>query len=85
MAKIRDRSTGDLLVMMVAGTVCFMVLVTGVTIMIVEIVDAKADTSTAVRQVTGIVNTLIGLLAGFLAGRTDYTVQNQKRETAPPP
>jgi hypothetical protein len=82
-ARIRDRSTGDLLVLLVAGTVCFMVLSTGATIMIVEIIDSKTDTTSAVRQVTGIVNTLIGLLAGFLAGRTDYSLQNRPPDKPP--
>jgi hypothetical protein len=79
MARIRDRSTGDLLVLMIAGTVCFMVLATGASIVVIEIVNPSADTSSAVRQVTGIINTLIGLLAGFLAGRTDLSMQQTKK------
>jgi hypothetical protein len=84
MARIRDRSTGDLLVLLVAGTVCFMVLATGATIMVIEIVNPESDTTSAVRQVTGIVNTLIGLLAGFLAGRTDLSMQSDSRQKEAP-
>ena len=64
---------------MVAGTVCFAIIGTICTVVVIEIVRPSTDTSQAVRQVTGIINTLIGLLAGFLAGRTDYTMQNQQR------
>lgn len=84
MARLRDRSTGDLLVLMIAGTVCFMVISTGAAIVVIEIVNPSSDTSSAVRQVTGIINTLIGLLAGFLAGRTDMTIQQQQRDRKNP-
>jgi hypothetical protein len=84
MAKFSEKSTGDQLVLMVAGTVCFMVLATGAAIIIIELVHPSSDTTAAVRQVTGIVNTLIGLLAGFLAGRTDLTTsEKQRREQDP--
>lgn len=78
MARFRDKSTGDQLVLLVAGTVCFTVLGTVATVAIIEIFDSKQDTSVAVKSITGIINTLIGLLAGFLAGRTDMTM-NQTR------
>lgn len=81
--KFRDRSTGDILVLMVAGTVCLTVLATGASIVAIEIISPSSDTQPAVRAVTGIVNTLIGLLAGFLAGRTDLTM-TQNRTQRPP-
>jgi hypothetical protein len=64
---------------MVAGTVCSVVLGTVVTLIISEIFSPDTDTSGAARQVADIINTLIGLMAGFLAGRTDYTIQQQKK------
>jgi len=82
--KLRDRSTGDILVLLIAGTVCFMVLATGGTIAIVEITSPSSDTTAAIRAVTGIINTLIGLLAGFLAGRTDLSMQTQGRKDEGP-
>lgn len=85
MARIRDRSTGDLLVLMVAGTVCFTVLGTVIAIAAIEIVNSKTDTSAAVRSVTGIINTLIGLLAGFLAGRTDLSMRENPNSAKKPP
>lgn len=64
------RSTGDLLVLLIAGTVCFAVLATGSTVAIIEIRDPSVDTSSIVNAIADVINTLIGLLAGFLAGRT---------------
>jgi len=73
-ARLRDRSTGDLMVLLIAGTICFMVVGTAAAVVVVEIVNPKIDTSTATRQISDVINTLIGLLAGFLAGRTDYNL-----------
>jgi hypothetical protein len=81
---ILDRSTGDILVLMVAGTVCFTVVATGATVVVIEMLHPEHDTSGAVRQITGIINTLIGLLAGFLAGRTDVMMPKKADETRPP-
>jgi hypothetical protein len=69
MAKLRDRPTGDLLVLMIAGTICGVVVITMVTVLIVDIVHPNSDTSNAAKGVGDIVGALIGLLAGFLAGR----------------
>jgi hypothetical protein len=76
--RLRDRSTGDLLVLLIAGTVCFAVIATGATIVVVEIINPKVDTTLASRQISDILNTLIGLLAGFLAGRTDLNAQRRQ-------
>lgn len=73
MSRIRDRSTTDLLILMIAGTICFSVLATGATVSVIEIIDPTVDTSNVVGIISDIINTLIGLLAGFLAGRTDAT------------
>jgi len=64
------RSTTDLLILMIAGTVCVGVLLSIIGIGIVEIVDPSTDTTAGSAAVASIVNVLIGLLAGFLAGRT---------------
>jgi hypothetical protein len=76
--RLRDRSTGDLLVFGIATTICTVVILTVVTVIVIEIAHPKTDTSAAIRQVADIINTLIGLLAGFLAGRTDAAAANQK-------
>lgn len=68
---MRGRSTTDLLILMIAGTVCFAVLASGATIAIIEIQHPEVDTTQAQGAVGDVINTLIGLLAGFLAGRTE--------------
>lgn len=68
---LTSRSTGDLLVLIIASTVCFSVLASGATVVAVKFLHPEADVSQVVGTISDILNTLIGLLAGFLAGRTD--------------
>lgn len=75
---IRSRSTTDILILMIAGTICFAVLAAGATIAIIEIKTPSVDTSVAYKSVQDVINTLIGLLAGFLAGRTESTRQSRQ-------
>lgn len=76
---MRGRSTTDLLILMIAGTICFAVLASGATIAAIEVKSSgQADTSVAFKSLTDVLNTLIGLLAGFLAGRTQ-SVQETRR------
>ena len=66
--------------LLIAGTVCFTVLSSGATIVIIELVHPSTDTTDGLRTITGIINTLIGLLAGFLAGKTGSTIaQDEER------
>ena len=69
MAGIRDRPTGELLILMIAGTVCLFVLVFGGVVGVLAISDPTLDLAAASRAVGGIINTLLGLMAGFLVGR----------------
>lgn len=81
---MRNRPTSELLILMIAGTICFSVLASGATIATVKIIHPDLDTSSSVNALTDVINTMIGLLAGFLAGRTDATQQalkdHQERE-----
>jgi hypothetical protein len=70
-AKVRDRSTGDLLVLMIAGTVCLVVVGSSLAIIVGQFINPEYPISDAAGAVGDIISTLIGLLAGFLAGRTD--------------
>lgn len=67
----RDRSTGEMLVLMVGLTVCGFVVVSSTVLLWIFFKRPEADVSTALRNIGDIINTMIGLLAGFLAGRTD--------------
>jgi hypothetical protein len=64
-----DRSTTDLLLLLVAFTICAVVLLVGGAVFVLEITGS--DTSKLAGNLTDVVNTLVGILAGFLAGRTD--------------
>jgi hypothetical protein len=79
MARFRDRPTGDLMVLMIATTVCSSVFVGGAALVILAIVRPDLDTERFARNIADLLNTLIGLLAGFLAGRTDANVTANKR------
>lgn len=83
MARLRDRSTGDLLVLMVTATVCLAIIASGVTIVIVELNHPDTDTEAGLRSITGIINTLIGLIAGFLAGKTGSTLSDKRVDDPP--
>ena len=84
MARFRDRSTGDILVIIIAFTICFAVVATGTWTAIYLFLNPGANVDAPVRLIADVMNTLIGLLAGFLAGST--TVNSVKKEPdAPPP
>jgi len=71
---LRDRPTGDLMVLMVATTVCGSVVLGGAAVILVTLLRPDIDVTNAARNIADLLNTLIGLLAGFLAGRTDANV-----------
>lgn len=74
---MKNRSTTDLLILLIAFTICFSVLAAGATVAIIEILHPEVDTTIAFKSIQDVINTLIGLLAGFLAGRTEATRQHQ--------
>jgi NhaP-type Na+/H+ or K+/H+ antiporter len=78
MARLRDRPTGELMVLMVAGTVCGSVIFGGAALVLISLFQPEADTTQAARQIADLLNTLIGLLAGFLAGRTDAAITKHR-------
>lgn len=71
-----ERSTTEILVLMVAFTICSAVIVGGTSVILTEIIHPEQDTSRAVIFVNDVINTLIGLLAGFLAGRSEMAVSS---------
>lgn len=64
-----NRPTTDILLLMIAGTVCASVLISMATVVIQSFVNPENKGGFA--AVADIINTLISLLAGFLAGRTE--------------
>lgn len=84
MVKLMNRSTGDLLVLMIAGTICFGVFGLAIAAIVYVFVHPGADVSDVGRLVTGTLNSLIGLLAGFMVGRTTE-LRLPKTPAATPP
>lgn len=82
MTRFRDRSTSDILVLMIAGTVCWSVLASGLIIAVISFSYPDKDVSNWIARVSGIMNTMVGLLAGFLAGRTTTAVSRKRPEDA---
>jgi hypothetical protein len=74
--RLKDRPTGDLLVLMISGTVCFGVLASGAIIAMVVLFHPETDVSNWISRINGILNTMVGLLAGFLAGRGTVLVKS---------
>lgn len=64
------RSLGDTLILMLAATICFIIIISVIGVIIIESTSPETNTSNAVSQIGHIINTLIGVLAGFLAGKT---------------
>ena len=67
------RPVGEVLILLIAGTICLTVLLAGAGVAIVELLQPDRDTSRAVAMIADTLNTLIGLLAGYVAGRQTRT------------
>lgn len=76
--RLRDRDTGDLMVLLVAGTICGTVLFAAIGSFIFKIAHPEQDINKTFVLVADILNTLIGLLAGFLAGRAEVAAVKKK-------
>jgi hypothetical protein len=80
MTKMADRSTPELLVLMIAGTICGAVVVGGAAIIILAFLNPDADFGPGARAIADLLSTMVGLLAGFLAGRTDLKNKDSRDE-----
>jgi len=76
---LTGRTTGDLLILLIASTVCFAVLASGAGLFIVSVLHPESDSSAGFHAIGDVINTLIGLLAGFLAGRTDADLTRRRQ------
>jgi hypothetical protein len=70
MTRLRDRATGDILVLIITLTISIGVLGSGMTVALISIIHPETNVTLWVSRVSGILNTMVGLIAGFLAGRT---------------
>jgi hypothetical protein len=67
---------------MISATICFSVLASGAIATIEKVLNPSANVDSIIRLVSDTLNTLIGLLAGFIAGRTQLgkTKDNQEAD-----
>jgi len=64
----------------IAATVCLAVIAAEAALFAVSLLNPERDTTAGFHAVGDVINTLIGLLAGFLAGRTDARARLLERE-----
>jgi Na+/phosphate symporter len=73
---VARRTTGDTLVLMVAGTVCTVIVLSAIAVVVVVLARPDADVSHLTGALASVDTTLVGIIAGYLAGRTG----REKRE-----
>lgn len=81
------RPTTEIVVLIFATTVCFILVATGAAVALLEIRDSSVDTDNIVEAMDGIVQVLIGAVLGYLArgtGRTDHGSVGRQRPDASP-
>jgi hypothetical protein len=79
--KFSDRSTSDMLVLMIAGTICLSVLGSTVFIIITSFINPEDEHAAAVAVISDTIQMLVSLLAGFIAGRTESQTIRTRRES----
>lgn len=83
MSRLRGRSTADLLVLMIAGTICVCVLGGGTALIIAGFIG-DIENPLAVSLITDTLAMLTSLLAGFLAGSTGALRNPYPTDLTPP-
>jgi len=80
---LKGRSTTDLLVLLIAGTICISVLAYGLVVSILVLFEPQKNHGPAVALLANTFQLLIGLLAGFVAGRTEKGMQGTDEHAEP--
>ena len=70
MTRFKDRTTGEILVLMIAGTICGAVAIGMISIILLAIFRPGYDYNGGARTIADLLTTMVGLLAGYLAGKT---------------
>lgn len=77
---MRNRSTIDLMILLLTATVCLAILFTGAYLAVLKLTNPGQDTTSAQEGLTSMISGVLGALLGLLAGKSDKVV-----DTAPPP
>lgn len=75
-----NRPLGDVLVLIVVGTVCAAILLAAGGLAIAEILNPETDTADSFAAIAGVLSSLVALIAGYLAGRTERRRTDDTRE-----
>lgn len=67
--RVSDRPVGDLLFLMIAGTVCIVLFISSIGLIILQILYPEKDLRAIGTAIAGIINTMVGVLVGYLVGR----------------
>lgn len=78
--KFSDRTTSDILVLMIAGTICASVFGATVFLILSDLLNPDGEHVGAAALVSDTIQMLVSLLAGFIAGRTEATTMRRTRE-----
>ena len=67
---MRNRSVIEVMVLTFTFIVGFTLIMTGVTVAIIEIKNPQADTDTIVQSLISLISGILGALLGLIAGKT---------------
>jgi hypothetical protein len=76
---VRNRSVIEIMVLIFTGVVSFLLVATGITIAVVEILDPAVDTDSASRTLFTAINIIIGALLGMLTVKGSANTDLNKR------
>ena len=64
------RPVADLAVLGITATIAITLILTALTVVLIELIHPETDTESLVRVETEILGVLVGALVGFISGRT---------------
>ena len=68
---MRGRPLGDLMVLLVVGTVCLAILLAAGGLAVAEILHPERDSRGAFTALANVLSSLVALIAGYLAGKVE--------------
>jgi len=67
--QLRDRNTPDLVVLAITLIIGFILVLSAISVLVLELVHPEADTIEIVRVEGEVLGVLVGALVGFIGGR----------------